>query len=379
MINSAFLHGYCDLTVDGKKKSVSCQLNLEDRRLICGIEPIDAMSSISKSTDQKYEVTRLELSTPDCKLTCSNVSIAFASNIQGGSVSVEQTPLGHYLGLNPQLAYVSFVINEPLEFEVNQSHDEVMFFPGFETLGSLEISPDLSIIGGKQYISIIGNPQNELNNLTICMSLAIGSPCRAFARQIGTRLTINLNNFGEKTKARSLFFRGYPYQNLELMKAGIIDIFRLSMNHIESLSKEEAAGFRNSVMTFLQVRSHSASFELQLYGAFHFLEWFDGSRTISPNILMTKLQITRKEADAIPKVRNLLAHNREDIGEVILRETHDLYNDPSMSSYKYKSNNLSFSFLNFLFSILAKALLLKIGYFGQADSYFPVPPKEVGR
>jgi len=353
-------------------KTVACYLNLEEQRLECAVDFADGWKSIGRAIDRRYEVSSLELTTPDTKLTCDRVPIAFASSVGGGKWSSDQTALRHTLGISPQLSYLTFVINEALVFDVSYDDYEIMFLPGYETLGRIEINASLSIVRGKDSISIIGTHENKLKDLVTSVSLAIGSPCRPCAQQIGKQLTLYLNNFGDKPKSRPLFFRGSPFIQNELSQAGIRDVFALGLRHIVSLPKQEAAGFRNSVMTFLQARSVATSFELQLYGAYYFLEWFDGSRTISANMLMKKLEISRKEADAIVKVRNQLSHNTADIADIITKETRNLYDDPSSSAHKYKSKNLSLSFLNFLFNVLGQALLTRIGYLGAADTYFPL-------
>lgn len=373
MIRDSYLYGRCTLVIDGvAHESVHCHLDLSEQRIVCDISFGDALSSIGRAIDQKYEIRSLELWGPDNRLSADRVSIAFAGNVSGGGWSIDHTPLRHQLGLRPKIGRLSLVINEALDFSVETSADEIMFKPGFDTAGPIELEGGLNLIGGKDSISIIGPTLDELKNLTLALSLAIGCPCRPVARQQGNRLTVHLNNFGAQGVARPLFYRGHPFSVVELVRSGIKSIFEKTRDHVGLLPQKEAAAFRNSVTTFLQVRSIASSYELQLYGAFHFLEWFDDSRSISANILVSRLGISRKEADVINNVRNALAHNNLDLAEVVEAEAAVLFSEKTASPYRFRGRNSYVGFLNYLFSTLGRCLLERIGYMGEADSYFPV-------
>ena len=369
-----YLYGRCTLSIGAERhKDVHCYLDLDTQRFICEVEQLHGFGAFhATSLDMSYSVSEIDLWGPGTRLKAARIPALIPMSIGGGSWSVTQTPLRHTLGLHPQVGHISFVTNEPILFELNDEDDEVLLKPGLDTTGPVDLPLNLRLSGTKESISILGKTDIDLKDLSIATALAIGCPCRVIAQQMGKKLTLYLGDFKAQGVARPLFYRGSSVVASELQNTGVSSMFGLTLEYLATLSKEEAASFRNSVYTFLQARSVPSLFELQLYAAFHFLEWFDGSRTLSPNVLVNRLGITRKEADAINNIRNALAHNNKDLDDVVGAEASRLFLDSGLRAFKFRGRGVKLDFLNFLFSLLGEQLLRLIGYTGRADTFLPL-------
>ena len=275
-----FRRGSCQLIIgNDKKKEVNCFLNFESRRLECYWESNDFFGGIGDVLGNSYEINDLKLTTPNGIIFASEILVAFATSMGGGTHSVAQTEVTHKLGIDSRLSRLEFVVNEKIKFSVDSEGFERMFFPGFDIAGRIDLDKDQFFIGAKDYLSLIGECNSDLRDILVAMGIAIGAPLSQFAYHHNKTLDLYLNNFGLRLKSRPIIFTENKFRNMEEARTNLRDAYKSAHNYIETLEPEKRAGMRNAVLSYLEGRILSNSYEIKLLAAFHFLEWFDGTTT----------------------------------------------------------------------------------------------------
>lgn len=367
-----YLRGRCKLASGSSTpKIVDCYLNLKDQVLDCKIDFETGLQDMGQTASQVYRVTDLELSSPGGPLRCAHVPVAFVGSIGGGNMSRYQTNLSHSLAMNSRLSGISFVINSNLSLEGDEEYHERLFFPGFDMLGAVEVEPNINVNGAKDYISLAGEAPGTIHDITTAIGIAIGAPVRQFAHQEGRTLHISLNNYAPMTKSRPMISTGSYFRDIDETRTNFTSAYRAATRYLTELAPPVRAGARNAIASYLDGRILSGSYGLKLLAGYHFLEWFDGTRTMSPNALADRLQISRKEADAINNVRNAIVHNRQDLSEVIALGWAQLRTADTERTRAAYNEDAGYAFMNYLYSLLGDSLLREIGYVGRTQSYLP--------
>ena len=153
-----YLFGQCTLQSRSERlEHVRCYLDLEECKFVCEVEHLHGFAAISPaSLDEIYTVTDIELWGPGTRLNAAYLPVSFIGSISGGTLSVQQTPLRHILGINAQVGLVSFVISNPIHFSLEEESNEVLLKPGLDTVGLVELDNGLRISGTKETISLLG-------------------------------------------------------------------------------------------------------------------------------------------------------------------------------------------------------------------------------
>lgn len=292
-----YLRGRCQLSVDGQATEADCYLNLVEQRLECSLRiGGDRFPDFSAMMDGNYTVTALELSSPVGRLTCERVPIAFVSSVGGGGWSIAQTSLSQALAIDPKVIQICFVVNEALELSGPFDGTERLFCQGFDTIGTVNLG-GLLFNGTKDRISLAGQITGETADLRVALGMCVGVPVREFALQEPGKLSIWLNNFQQRTtQPRPFIFVGETFREVEVVRQNLTLVYDAARSYLLNLPPQSKPGARNAILTFLHGRALASSYELKLLAAFHFLEWFDGSKTLSAGQIAKRLDVSRAEA-----------------------------------------------------------------------------------
>lgn len=368
-VGEPFLSGTCTLRIqDETHKIVACKLDFSNQRLQCFPE----VKQIREFLDgnERYGVQDLRLLTSRGWIRADTVKVAFASHIRPQDWNIYRTPLTALTGINPAYTHISFVINDEIAFTTHIDEEERIFFPGVELVGNVSIDDGVQLFGSKEYVSIVGHLSSGSEDITLALSIAVGAPLHQFAHHEAGKLRLRLNSYGASHFARPIVSTGDLWTDHEQTRTGIKGAFLAGLEYIQTLPQGEKFGMRNAVYSYLQGRVLSSSYELKLLAAFHFLEWFDGTRTISPNALVDKLEITRDEADAICSVRNALVHHQVELGDAIRASLTKIKSVGSHAARTPDGIGEAIAFENYLYTTLGDALLRKIGYSGRTRPYY---------
>lgn len=370
------LSGTCEVVLNGTRiPYVLCDLDFSERRLICTMDSgTDASSTLLGG--KAITVENLVLNAPSGPLTASVVNVAFAAHVSGPTWTIDQTVLGHALGVRPQTVRLKLLLNEPLKLQAIHSGVEWMFNGEMAATGPIEVCEGFTIVGGRHYVSAIGGSLPESKRLVICMGLILGAPVEPIVIHQGFEVSVILNNF-EKLKERSLVIDSVAsesgeWKNPDAFRKNAADLCRACLSYMSKLDDASFAKFSNAVSAFLQTRSARLSLELTILGAFYFLEWLDETRRLSENVIAQVLQIQRREADVLKMVRDDLVHNRKLLISVIDGAVQILRSIPNASFERFDNESAHYSFLNYLMTLLTEALLRRVEYSGKAKSYLPI-------
>ena len=365
------LTGTCDLVCgDSNYSRILCELDFTTGELICLLPGMD-YGELSVFHNCAISLKNVEFNSLGGLLRAQEVEVAFAKSVSGGGWANDQTDLGHLTGIKPQLTSLSLVLNKPLTLSSSEIGDEILFYQVFQTFGKIELEDGISITGGKEYVSIVGESSMTVEQLSLCISIVLGAPAMPSIVHRGTEIKIFLNHFNH-VAARPLFFLGRPHRRIDAVHHGTKALFVAAAHYINSLNTVEYAKFSNATNAFLQTRASKQSIELILLGTFYFLEWLDDSRRMSENELVKVLRICRAEAVVIKKVRDELVHNRVLLSDVIVDAALKLRLLANSEFSKFETANDFVSFTNYLVSIVSKSFLTKIGFTGEVEPFIPI-------
>lgn len=127
-----------------------------------------------------------------------------------------------------------------------------------------------------------------------------------------------------------------------------------------------------ATFAFLEAKSMSQSTHTKLLSAFYFLEWLDGSRTMSKQAVSRVLDIDMGVAGEIVTIRNHMIHHQGDQNDVFSSALVNVQaRDPKFVALYRGVDNPSIFWTNVIFSLCGKALLHRIGFQGKSDHYIP--------
>ena len=365
------LTGTCDLiSGESNYRRVLCEVDFINGELLCLLPGMN-YGDIPAFHNSAITLKNVELNSLNGLLTAHEVEVAFATSVGGGGWSNDQTDLGRLVGIKPQLTSLSVVLNKPLTLSSVEIGNEIIFYPAFETVGKIELEDGISIVGGKEYVSVLGENSMTVEQLSMCVSVVLGAPAMPAIIHKGSEVKIFLNHF-KRAAERPMFFQGWPFHSTDAVREGTKELFVAVARYIKSLNSAEYAKFSNATNTFMQTRVSNQSIELKLLGTFYFLEWLDGSRRMSENELVKVLSICRAEADVIKKVRDELVHNCVLLSDVIVDAALKLRLLANSEFSKFETANDFVSFTNYLVSIVSKSFLTKIGFTGEVEPFFPI-------
>ena len=370
------LRGYCSALIgDVKLNDQPCSLSLSDGSLDIQTGPPLSAYIGSIGLDSDVKISELVLFTPNGRAQTKDISFGTITAIRPGSWSNSGT-LGTALLLRRKTwASVTIRFQKVLSlyFDERVLGSETLFSPGLDTSGLVEVSKTLSFVGDKETVSVFDDDRQKLRLVRTAISIATGAPVHVVATVQDKCFSIY--NLAPRThvKSRVLFFEGYPFAVPDKRQAGLSEVFNCVLSYMKRLSESEQEKFSYAVDGLLQGRMSDHNTLYKLVSGLHFLEWFDGSKTMSANQLASRLKIERAEADILVSLRNEIIHNHIKPTDVI-RSIHERL--VSLAPPKFlrlrAMKNEEVALVDYLYSLLTEALLHEIGFSGLHQHYLPV-------
>lgn len=369
------LFGVCELFFREKPvKCYACKLDLRGGVLICEVDTPEFGSQI----EQNWMVRNIVLQSSQGALRCEEMRepMRFASG-GGFRMHIGATTLSSALSFEQFNSSITFRTNFDLIFEAEFSGDEVVVFPGLDLRGAVSLPNFGEVNGTKKRLSIFGAGDSADSENTLCaVSIAIGAPVLKFASLYKKTLTMALNNSEIKHSARPMFFQGFPNLDEDFRRRGFEEVFTNALTYLGNLENQKREGFRDSVAILLEGRATSSSYRLKILAAMHFLEWWDGSKTMAANQLVARLGIERCEADGILTIRNGFTHNNRDLRAVLDQGFEQISKTKRFDCVIISDGRASdSSALIYIYTLLSRVLLGEIGFSGEIDPYLPLCSK----
>lgn len=372
------LVGVCDLGLsDESYEKMPCVLDLETGEMEIQVKNSDPLSKTHLSLDLDIVLKNLSLETPLGRARATFVENTLLTSINTGGMWVGETALSYLFEETPKhIGRLRLVFNSPIELTWDCNWNEIIVWPGFDLRGIVEVSGICKINGRKNTLSLLDLKNVPRRTALAALSISVGAPVRVLGETKDGHLKLFLNRRKGDVQASPLFYRGWPFADVELARNGFAELFYKCCKHIEKLEKEPKIQFINAVEGYLEGKSVGAAYNLKLLAVIHFLEWLDGAKTFNRNQLVSCLEIQAEEAEAIVSLRNGLIHNRQYIRDIVGETYKRLESSNSDRFSLMRKPNPEIAVLNYLYSVCGEALLRRIGFNGTPQDYLPTKKVE---
>lgn len=377
MFGAKKIIGECDLITDQKSyPDCRCVIDIDEQVLKVNLPNPQPFSPTHAFDAKAVQIPKASFWTPYGRLSTSIEKNLFIQGQTQQSWSADSTYCAELLAIKEHLSEIKIILNDPILFKLDTDHFEKLYVPGFEVLPAIQLSGETKIVGGENSISVLGKQKSPEPLIRLALGVAAGAPMSLVANCGGNELYFYLNNAKLTQTKRPLFVRSTNgWKDLEKQNEGFKETFESTLAYLEKCDDHTQKKAIFAMTSYLQARSQVDGYELKLMGAYHFLEWIDGGKTLNRNQLVDVLQASNEEAQGIIDVRNGLIHNRLHINEVIQRGYDKISGSRSELYEATRSQNFYAGFMNYLFSLLDRKLLEIVG--SEAQPEFYLPPKQV--
>lgn len=370
MDDSKRLSGVCELVWDsGSTEKVRCRIDLVGNRFVCERPLANNDRIFDAYSDEVPAIRNVHITTPAGTLVADSLEAAFVSQRGGGGWNTSATDCSAITGLLGKASPIAFIMNSPMNFICDVTAHEVMYLPSFDTSGRIVLGDNLFLSGSNRSFSVVGECAWSDAEMDRNISVALGAEAQRVVKWRAQYVTIWLNNYNASKRSRPFVDVGSPYKDLKLCAENLASIVMATQSYFSKLSKLESQKADNALRSLLDARSSNSNYMAGLLCIFHFLEWFDTSRTMSANLLVARLGITRDEADALIKLRNDIVHGNAEPRSALLECHTELFRLPHPRSSFSDTKRPAIGVLNYLHSIVAQAFVREIGYIGGVRNY----------
>jgi len=294
----------------------------------------------------------------------------------GFSFNTASSPLWSLIDDDNDWQFNWLVSNQKIKFLTPYDFHETLFVGrSVDSLGRIEIQPNLSVVSRKASVSIIGeiDPNDVYPKFCCAVSIAAGAALRPHSQQSGRELTFFGNEYlPQKKRSQPLFYSGYPFSKIELNQSGFADILSCAFNKTLSVNPQDGPGTLE-ILQYLEMRGSQGLAETGALTAFAFLEAFC-AKDLKEKDYKSVFHLNGGEAKALNRYRNDLIHNNlnptlatENFASRLRKTPSVLY--PFMRSDIRNSDSICA--FTYLITLCDFFLLDWLGYDGLVQMYVP--------
>lgn len=297
--------GSCDLYLDDRMLE-KCRFSLEFDRGHLRVE--DPTGQSTRADPSQISLRNVVIVTQIGVLSSKQITPSFAVfKPQFGGASSDDTFMNRALDIVSLAPVWRFVCNDELVFDASNENSEVYLRPGVE-IRPISLSSNITLQGCVHGISWCSS-EEFADAQKVALEIALGGPIRIFAKQNGKKMSLRLNEWQTQTNFRALFeVTKDGWLSHDLKAEGMKEVFCKVIEYQENQA-DGGENFRYAVEAFINSRSSSGSFVIQLIGALQLLEWIDKEVTLNHKVFSEKFAISIDLAKAIMILRNEFFHN----------------------------------------------------------------------
>tara|TARA_R110000744_G_scaffold158940_2_gene275008 strand:+ start:136 stop:1278 length:1143 start_codon:yes stop_codon:yes gene_type:complete len=364
------LEGVCELHwEDGLTEKVRCRIDLQHNRFVCQRSFSDTFAVHDALSDEIPAIYDVQIVTPAGELTADVLKPSFVVQRGGGQHNIARTDCSSITGILGVPSEIGFVFNRPIRFNSSRAATEVLYTPTFDTGRPIVLNDNLYLVGSKRGFSVVGDSACSDPDLDRSVSVTLGAEASRIVQWDENTVSIWLNNYRPTRRGRPFVDVGSPFIDLNKCAKNFATIFVSTQEYFSRLDGPKSEKADNALRSLLDARSSASNYMAGLLCIFHFLEWFDNSKTMSANTLVTRLGISREEANAVIKLRNGIVHGNAEPGAALLNCHTELFQLTHPRNNFANSSNPAMGVLNYLHSVVGEAFVREIGYKGGVSNF----------